>query len=242
MLREALSGFGWFTLYYIIGATLLILMRTYLNLPKELFRKMLHMVCVLSVFVLLYAFDTWYSAALCAILFAIVIYPIIHWLERFPKVMELLIQRRSGEIKFSLMIVFFMMAVLIFVFWGLLGPSWKYIIIAAIMAWGLGDAAAALVGKHLGKRHFKLRFADKKKTVEGSLSMCIVSALAILMTLLISTALPWYWCLLAALIAAPIASYVELVSGACMDTLTVPLATAAPLFLLVFLASRIGGF
>lgn len=78
----------------------------------------------------------------------IVVYPVLHFAERLKGYSELLTERKNGEIKRSLVIVFVMFSTLIIACWGLLGQ--KYLVIAAVMAWGLGDAAAALVGKKYG--------------------------------------------------------------------------------------------
>ena len=240
MLSEFMSGFGLFIGYYIIAVLLLLIIRAYLKPPKELFRKLLHMTCVSSVLVLLYAFDTWYLAMYTVIVFALVLYPVIAYTERFPKVMEILIQRKKGEIKLSLLIVFFMMAVLIAIFWGLMGEQWKFIIIVSVMAWGFGDAAAALVGKAFGRHPINHRWVEGTKTREGTNAMYFVSAIAILICLMIYTSMPWYLCLSGAFLVAPICAIVELVSRNGMDTITVPLATAFPIFSLMILFSLMG--
>jgi len=240
MLDEFLAGFGLFLGYYVIAASLLLIVRAFLKPPKELFRKMLHVACVMSVLVLLYAFDTWYLAMFTAIVFALALYPIITYIERFPKVMEMLIQRKNGEIKSSLVIVFFMMAMLITIFWGWLGEEWKYIIIVSVMAWGFGDAAAALVGKSMGQKPINHPWVEGTKTREGTVAMFFVAAIAILLCLMIYTSLPWYLCLVGALIVAPICAAVELISHHGLDTITVPFATAIPMFSLMILFSNMG--
>lgn len=240
MLREFILGFGLYICYYAIAVVLLLMIRAFLKPPKELFRKLLHTACFSSVLVLLYAFDTWYLAMLTAIVFALVLYPVITYAERFPKIMELLIQRKSGEIKLSLLTVFLMMAVLIAVFWGLMGEQWKFIIIVSVMAWGFGDAAAALVGKAFGRNPIKHRWVEGTKTREGSIAMYLVSAIAIFVCLLIYTSFPWYLCLAGAVLVAPICAIVELISHNGMDTITVPLATAFPVFSLMILFSIMG--
>lgn len=237
---EFLVGFSIFVGYYVIAASLLLIVRALLKPPKELFRKMLHVACFLSVFVLLYAFDTWYLAMLTAIVFAFALYPVITYIERFPKVMEMLIQRKKGEIRSSLMIVFFMMAMLIAIFWGWMGDEWKYIIIVSVMAWGFGDAAAALVGKAFGRNKINHPFVEGTKTREGTMAMCIVSGIVILLSLLLQTSLPWYLCLAGALLVAPICALAELISHHGLDTITVPLATAIPIFSLMILFSFMG--
>lgn len=45
-------GAGAFVAYYVCAASLLLLLRWRFKPPRELFRKMLHIVCVLSIFVL----------------------------------------------------------------------------------------------------------------------------------------------------------------------------------------------
>jgi dolichol kinase len=241
MLREFLTGFGLFIGYYIVAASLLLIIRAFFQPQKELFRKMLHVACIMSVLILIYVFDTWYLAMLTSIVFAIALYPVITYIERFPKVMEMLIQRKNGEIKSSLIIVFFMMAMLIFIFWGWLGEEWKYIIIVSVMAWGFGDAAAALVGKAFGRNPIRHRLVEGTKTREGAIAMYSVSAIAILLCLMIYTSLPWYLCLSGALIVAPICAVVELISHHGLDTITVPFATAIPIFSLMILFSFMGG-
>lgn len=240
MLGEALTGFGLFVGYYVIAVIILLFIRRFLKPGKELFRKLLHITCVMSIWVLLYAFDTWYLAMLTSIIFAIVLYPVISFIERFPKVMEILIQRKEGEIKSSLMIVFLMMAILIFLFWGWSGEQWKYIIVVSIMTWGFGDAAAALVGKALGRNLITHPWVEGTKTREGTIAMYFVSAISILICLIVYTSLPWYLCLVGALLVAPICALVELISRQGLDTITVPFATAVPIFTLMILFSFMG--
>jgi dolichol kinase len=240
MLREVLTGFGLLIGYYAIAASILLIIRAFLKPPRELFRKLLHVACVMSVLVLLYAFDTWYLAMLAAIVFALVLYPIITYIERFPKIMEILVQRKNGEIKSSLIIVFFMMTMLIAIFWGWLGEQWKYIVIVSVMTWGFGDAAAALVGKAFGRKLIKHPWVDGNKTREGTIAMYTVSAVAIFLCLMLYTSLPWYLCLGGSLLVAPICAVTELISHYGLDTITVPFATAIPIFALMILISFMG--
>ncbi|MDE6589401.1 MAG: phosphatidate cytidylyltransferase, partial [Oscillospiraceae bacterium] len=92
----------------------------------------------------------------------------------------------------------------------------------AILMWGSGDGAAALVGHRFGKHHIKLPLADRKKTWEGSGAMAAVSAVVGTASLLILTALPWHCCLLMALAASIFGAYTELISWGGDDTVTVP--------------------
>jgi len=108
------------------------------------------------------------------------------------------------------------------------------------MAWGFGDSLAALVGKAYGKNIVKSRYTDGKKTVEGTITMFLAAFIAIFIVLLISTSFPWYLCLLAASIVAPICALVELISHHGFDTITVPLSVAVPLYFIMVLFSFMG--
>jgi dolichol kinase len=165
---------------------------------------------------------------------------VIGFIEKFPKIMEIFVQRKSGEIRLSLIIVFIMMAILIAVFWGWLGEQWKYIIIVSVVTWGFGDAAAALVGKAFGRNPIKHHLVEGTKTREGTIAMYSISAIAILICLMVYTTLPWYLCLAGALLIAPISAIVELISHHGLDTITVPFATAIPIFSLMIMFSFMG--
>lgn len=238
MIIEFFRGFAIFLGYYVAAVLVLLGIRLGTKVPREVFRKMLHVVCACSLFVLLHAFDTWYLAALTAVLFAVLVYPLIWLVERFPRVMDMLVERSKGEIRFSLMLVFTMMAALITVYWGLLGPAWKFVIPVAVMGWGTGDAAAALVGKAVGKHQITHRLTRGTKTWEGSLAMFAVSAVAMFAMLLIYWHAAWPVCLLVALVAAVVAAAVEVISDGRYDTITVPLAASV---LVSLLAALIGG-
>jgi dolichol kinase len=168
-------------------------------------------------------------------LFPLALYPIVTFLEKFPRIIGFFNQREKGEVRKSLILAFFMMALLILVFWGWLGEHWKYIIIVSVMAWGYGDAAAALVGKALGRNHIRHPWVEGTKTREGTIAMYVVSTVIIFFILMLYSALPWFACLAGALLVAPICSVVELISRNGLDNVTVPLATAVPIFLLIML-------
>lgn len=226
--------------YFIGAATLAIWLKARFNLPKELMRKILHLIIVMAVFIYVYAFPKWYMAAITALVFAAVVYPLIVLAERHPRLMSIFNERKKGEIRNSLLAVHFMYALLITLFWGVLGPQWKYIIVVAILAWGFGDAAAALVGKKWGRRKITHRWVDKNKTLEGTLAMWAVAGVVLVVTLLVYSGQPWYLVLLTALVVAPVCAGVELVSQGGVDTVTVPLSAAIPTFALLYLFSVMG--
>lgn len=233
LLWQTLRCFGWFLLYIVILAAILIVLRFTCRMPRELFRKLLHMLALSSSVVLMWAADHWMAAAISAVLFAVIVYPVLNIFERFPGYGNLFIQRKDGEIKKSLLLLFLTTAALIAVCWGLLDRP--YIAITAIMMWGIGDSAAALVGTRFGKHHIHLRHADQKKTWEGSGAMLIAAFAVGIVCLCVTTTLPWHMYALMALITALLATLTELLSHNGNDTVSVPVVCTAALYLLSLL-------
>ncbi len=232
-MQEGFFGFAILIGYFSISALLAVLAKKVLKMPSEMVRKTCHIIVVMSVVVLLNAFRTWYLAVLVVFVFALAVYPMLALVERYPFYSSFLAERRSGEVKSSMIWVFLMLALLMTVFWGLLGETWKFVIVGAVMAWGFGDAAAALVGKAVGRRTIEHRYVEGKKTVEGTLAMYGVACLAIFVTTMMYDAVPWYLCLAIALFVAPVCALVELFTRRGMDTITVPISAAVAISALV---------
>ncbi len=240
MLEEFIEGLFVFIAYFGIAASLVFTVKLLLKPRREIVRKLMHTVCFLSIFVLMEAFETWYLAAATSILFALIIYPLLYFAEKHPKYASLFNQRRSGEVRESLMLVFLMMAFMVSVFWGIHGEEWKFIIITAVTAWGFGDASAALAGKKYGKHCVQSKFVENCKTWEGTFAMYMVSTIVIFSSLYFYSNLIWYVDLLVAMVVAAFSALSELVSHQGKDTITVPLATALPLFALMYVIVNSG--
>lgn len=233
MIQEFLIGFATLIGYFVLCVLTILLLRRWLRPPQELFRKILHFVLLLSLPVLIYAFPTWRLAALAAVLFALLVFPALSLGERIQGYAELLIERRSGEIKESLLLVFSMFAVMITCCWGWLGD--KMLVLACVYAWGFGDAVAALIGKRFGRHGLEGRLIEGRKSVEGTLAMFIVSFLAVAIILWLRGGLPWYGYLPVAATTAAVSAAVELYTRKGYDTVTCPLAAAAVLLPLVWM-------
>ncbi len=95
-----------------------------------------------------------------------------------------------------------------------------------MFAWGLGDAAAALVGKRFGRHYIEGKLVEGRKSLEGTLAMFAVSFLSVLMVLLLHGSLAWYGCVQTAALTAAACAVVELYTKGGMDTLTCPFAAA----------------
>ena len=237
MLNNDIIGLGLYFAYFVAAALLALLFKRYIKVPSELFRKMLHLVITLSILPLLKLFSAWYIAVLAALLLVVIIYPVLTRVEKTTFFKGFAPERKGGEFKNSLVIVQLSFVLLITVFWGLLGVDYHYIAIVAVMAWGFGDGAAALVGKAIGRRRIRSRLIEGTKTVEGTHAMLVVAGLTIFLTLLIYAGQPWYVSLAVGALVAPVCAAVELFSSRGMDTLTVPLVTAFSVLSLMSLFS-----
>ena len=233
MVEHFLSGLGIILAYFIFSATLAVVIKQFVTMPREVFRKGLHLILLGSVFGWVYAFETWWIA-LCAVLtFLVVVFPALHLAERIKGYSALLVERKKGEVKRSLVAVCVMLAILIAICWGLLGQ--RYLVIASVAAWGLGDAAAALVGKRYGKRYIEGRRVEGRKSLEGTMAMFAVSFIPVLLVLLASGALKWHGYVPISLVTAAVSALVELYTRGGMDTITCPLVAASVLIPLVYM-------
>ena len=216
---------------FIVPAVLILIpIRFLTKLPSYVFRKLLHIVAFSCVTLMILSAKSWQAAALTSVLIAVAVYPILAALESAPWFEKLFVQKSAGEIKKSLLLLFFMFAALISVSWGVFGKP--HLAAAAILMWGTGDAAAALVGIPHGRHKVRSRLTDGKKSWEGSLAMLAVSFISgmIVLSAVQKTALPQ--AALSAGLGALLGTVTELFSPSEYDTVTVPAVIAAVLLLL----------
>jgi phytol kinase len=229
--------------YYVVALLALPLaVRVLTPLPGEVVRKLQHLAYAFSIFLLLGLFEHWYAAVSASFLLVLVAYPVLLVWERHPSYRNLLADRsaRGGELRRQLLLAQLAFALLIAVIWGGLGPSWRPLIAVAVMAWGFGDAAAALIGGRLGRRRLVHRLIEGSKTYEGTGAMALTAAAAVFATMLWYGQQTWWVSLVAAALAAPVAAWIELVSRRGFDTLTVPLATALTLLPWLVITAALG--
>ncbi len=243
MLRSDLIGAGILLAYYIFVVALPpLFLKLWTRVPREVARKLHHIAYSLSIYPLLTLFSSWYVAIAAASLLVVIGYPALLLIERASWYQSRFIQRKGqkGELRRQLLWVQGSFALMIALFWGLLGVRWQYIVAVSVTAWGFGDAAAALVGKAFGRRIVWPRFLKEPKTYEGTAAMALVSAIAIFLTLTLYASKPWPMSLIIALLVAPVCALVELFSRWGLDTLTVPLITALAIMPLTLLFRLLG--
>ena len=192
------------------------MLRKLCKIPDEIFRKGLHFILLGSLLVFVNAFNTWWISAIGCLTVVALAYPVLYFCERFKTYSKVVTERKKGELKNSLIIVFFMFVFVIAICWGWIGD--KMLVLASIYAWGFGDAIAALIGTKIGKHKIY-----KKKSLEGTLAMFITSFITVLIILLIRGVIPWYSVLLVTLLTSLVSTVIELYTPNGLDTVTCPI-------------------
>ena len=211
------------------GALILTLIRFLTRIPSFVFRKLMHILAFSGVSLTLAAAKNARAAALAFFLTGLMIWPVLCVLEKEKWYPKLVTEKWPGEVRKSLFMFFLMLAALTAAVWGFFRE--QYLAVTAILMWGTGDAAAALVGIPFGKHKVKSRLTDGKKSWEGSAAMLAVSFLTGAAMLLLVRGLSAPAGLVCAVAAALAGTAAELVSPTEFDTITVPAVVAAVLLL-----------
>lgn len=227
---SVLRCLGEYLLFILPAAALLLLLHFTMDIPQVVFRKLLHLPAFCSAAVVVWRADSWQAASLTLALFAVIVYPVLYLFQGWSGYDRLFVQKKPGEIKRSLLLLFLTDAALVAVCWG--GFDLPWVAVAGILMWGSGDGAAALAGCRFGRHHVRLPLADPKKTWEGSGAMAVISAAVGTAAMLVLTGMPWYRCLLTALAASLFGAYTELISRNGDDTFTVPVVNVAVILVL----------
>ncbi len=220
---ELIHTLGVLLLFLLASAAIALLLFFVAGVGGEFRRKTLHVIAFLLVPVMALASEHWYTVAILLSVFAAAVYPILWYLERKSFYNDLFQPREKGEVRKSLLLLFVMGMAAVTVFWGIFGT--KLTVVAAILVWGIGDAAAALAGKRFGRHRIPWRIADGKKTFEGSGAMFCVD-FVFLMIFLPANGFGILFSLAASLLTALSATFAELASRNGYDTVTVPLTAA----------------
>ncbi len=227
---------------FIFAALVPVLLRAVFKMPREMTRKTQHIVIAFSVFFYTDVFAT-YTQALIGSTTLMMLGFVGLWLfEKTPQYQRWLHDRKpnGGEMKHSLIQVQVMFAILIVLF-GILLPSEKEdIILISVMAWGFGDALAAVIGKRFGRRKNVLPGADHKKTIVGSQAMFLSAFIVISVSLFMVSPYVWWLVLLVTLVVASVATLVEAYAKKGFDTMILPLSVAFSLYGLMVIIDVIG--
>ncbi len=228
-----LHGAAVFFAYLLPAAALMLTARSLIRIPDELFRKILHFILLGAYIPLVFAFDVWWMAACLAAALAAALYPLLLLAGRIEGFTEFTTQRREGEFASSMVLALLTMTLSVTVCWGVFAD--RYLVLACVYAWGVGDAFAALIGKQFGRHKLRFRYADPRKSIEGTAAMFLSSAASVCAVLLLRGGMAPLSCALTALPAAAVCAFVELCTRGGYDTITCPAAAMAVILPLIHL-------
>ena len=219
-MQELTSGARAIGLYIIPAVSVMLIARKLIKVPDELFRKILHFILLGAYVPFLFGFQTWWISAGVAGSLVLILYPMLALAGRIPAFSSFVNERKKGEFKSSMILALGMMVLSICICWGIFDD--RYLVLASIYAWGVGDAFAALIGKQFGKHKIRWKYADSHKSVEGSLAMFLTSAISVMVVLLLRGGLDIIGCLIIAVVAAFTCTLVELCTNNGFDTVSCP--------------------
>ena len=225
---QCMSNLFWYILPCLIA---LLIIRFALKPKQYVFRKLLHFVAFSCTSYSILKAQSWLAAVICFMAVSVLVYPVIALADRYEWFKKLLVEKEPGEIKLSLMLLFSTVAVIAAVGWGVFGN--RPASAAAVLMWGCGDAAAALVGIPWGRHRLNVGFERGKKSLEGTVADFAVSFASGMIFLCVYEGMSPERVLLPALLAAAAGAIVELLSPSKYDTVTVPAAVLAALLALL---------
>ena len=231
---EFINGLCVFLLYLIPAAIIMLLIRKFTKIPDELFRKILHFILLGAYIPLLFGFNTWWKSVILVGSLIILLLPILTFAGKIPGFSSFVNERKKGEFTSSMVLALSVMLLTITVGWGIFED--KFLVLASVYAWGVGDAFAALIGKRFGKHKIKWKFVDNKKSYEGSIAMIVTSTISVFIVLLVRGGINPVFALLIAFVASLTSTFVELCSKNGIDTITCPsvaMALIVPLLMLL---------
>ncbi len=193
-------------------------LRKWRGYSAEFTRKLIHISVGLWAFGTVLLFEHWYFAIIPPLSFVVLNY--ISYRQETFKAMETGEKGNLGTVYFPISF-----AIIICLFW-----TRHNLLVASLMPMTWGDALAAILGRRYGQRKYSI--LGSTRSLEGSLAMFLFSWLSTFLTLLLLPPLGWQTSLLYSLALAIFATLVEALSPRHIDNLTVPLLSAALLYLI----------
>ncbi len=193
-------------------------LRKWRGYSTEFTRKLIHISVGLWAFGTVLLFQHWYFAIIPPLSFVALNY--ISYRREIFKAVETGEKGNLGTVYFPISF-----AVILYLLW-----TRPNLLVASLMPMTWGDALAAVLGRLYGQRKYSV--LGSTRSVEGSLAMFFFSWLSTFLALWLLPPLGWQTSLLYSLAVAVFATLVEALSPWHMDNLTVPLLSAALLYLI----------
>ncbi len=236
VLFETVKCFILLALHFGVLAVSVILLNAKVGLPSELYRKLLHLVSVFSIMPIVIPSSSWLASMLVCLLFMGLAY-----LGTKKTNLEEAVdmpQRSAGEQQRSMLLLYGTYAAVIFFAWGMFGQKWAAVL--SIIAWGIGDCVAALVGKKFGKHKVSGRFIEGKKSLEGTFGMFLTTFVSVFLLYQRHTTLSnMGFVVLVCFWIAVFSALTELFTKNGMDTVACPLVSMMGFIILTLAAGGI---
>ena len=227
--RQNLIALGLSYLYVFVVLFGAELVRKFLGASGDFTRKAVHIGVGMWSIPTLFLFNDWRIGIIPPLTF--IVFNYLSFRFELLKSIEMADSNNLGTVFFPISF-----ALLLAVFWR---PGSEtdlgYVAVAGLMAMTWGDSMASILGKRYGTRSY--RIFGHSRTMEGTTAMFVASSASILPVLALMGGLDWHPAIAFAMIAGTVAAAVESCSIYGSDNLTVPIATAATVFLMVRLSS-----
>lgn len=211
--------------YYVLFASSIAALYLFLDISKEFARKLFHVAACGSVLIFVNLFNQWYQAVFSLLILTAIVFIVLPFLFQTTLMKKIPLARGGKNMEILKQAAFFFgtIILLITIIWGLFGEAYRYHIIVGVATLGLGDAAAALIGKKFGRKKIKGALVDSNKTFVGSFAMFTFSWIAIIISLIIFSDFNFVFILIASMVLAATAATVEAFSQQGFDTIFIPL-------------------
>ena len=228
---EALITFLWFTIPVIVLGIICIAIRFLTKIPDFIFRKILHLIAMGMIPILVIVPTHWWIAEIVTGICILGLLTLLLIFERTELYKKFFVEKNKHEVLISFLLFFLVVVLLIALFWGYRGDAHRYLVIVAILSWGLGDAVAAIFGRLIGKHQVSGKMIEGTKSIEGSVACFLLAFLISLIFLILLMHYVWWLALIESLLIGVAVSFVELFTKKGFDNLTCPLIAALILFL-----------
>ena len=228
---EALITFLWFTIPVIVLGIICIAIRFLTKIPDFIFRKILHLIAMGMIPILVIVPTHWWIAEIVTGICILGLLTLLLIFERTELYKKFFVEKSKHEVLISFLLFFLVVVLLIALFWGYRGDAHRYLVIVAILSWGLGDAAAAIFGRLIGKHQVSGKMIEGTKSIEGSVACFLLAFLISLILIILLMHYVWWLALIESLLIGVAVSFVELFTKKGFDNLTCPLVAALILFL-----------
>ena len=219
-------------IYYFAFISVLILLKLFSSLSREIIRKSYHFFYGVSLALAIYLFDNWYIILAFLIGFYLIAFIYIKIENQYLSFKLIDFDRRdttfddNRELNKQLRYLFVMQVFLIVVFMAIIDRPEAAIF--GTVVWAVGDAFAGLIGKYFGRNRFNNFIFSKKKSLQGSLAFLFSGFFSlIILTLIMPDFLLDIYFIFKIFLITVVATIVEAISRDGLDTITVPLVAAA---------------